>query len=140
MAYMSQEKKKEIAEQLKKVVPKGWKYSLGVRHHSTLVMTIRSAPVDLIDEHNRAVYAKNPGYRADSQNYVGRDRLAEDNFSVNVYHEPMMLENKEVFQKILKVLNTGNYDNSDIQTDYFECGFYVDLKVGEWDKPFIVKD
>ena len=139
MAYMSQEKKKEIAAELKKVVPKGWKYRLGVRHHSTLVMVIRSAPVDLVDEHNRAVYINNPGYEPDEHGVVGRGRLAKDNFSINTYVPPQMVESNEVFKKILKTLNTGNYDNSDIQSDYFDYGFFVDLKVGAWDKPFMVK-
>jgi phenolic acid decarboxylase len=44
MAYVNQEKKAKI---LKKVMPKGWKYSLAVRNHSTIVCTIKSAPVDL---------------------------------------------------------------------------------------------
>ena len=48
MAYMNQEKKAKIAAALKTVVPKGWKYSLAVRNHSSIVMNIKSAPVDLV--------------------------------------------------------------------------------------------
>jgi hypothetical protein len=36
-------------------------------------------------------------------------------------------------------LNTGNHDNSDSQTDYFDVGWYVDVKVGKWNKPYIVE-
>ena len=50
MAYMSQENKKSIAVNLKTVIPASWKWSLSVRHHSTLVLTIASAPIDLIAE------------------------------------------------------------------------------------------
>ena len=45
MAFMNHAKKRLIADALKKVVPKDWKYTLAVRHHSTIVMTIRSAPI-----------------------------------------------------------------------------------------------
>lgn len=56
MAYITQDQKKEIATLLKNVVPKGWKYSLAINNHSTLVMTIRSAPVDLLSEWFRCSY------------------------------------------------------------------------------------
>ena len=48
MAYMSQEHKKEIAQILKTVMPKNWKYSLRVVNHMKLCLTIKSADVDLI--------------------------------------------------------------------------------------------
>ena len=50
MAYIDQTKKAKIAANLKKVVPAGWKYSLAVRNHSTIVLTISAAPVNLIAE------------------------------------------------------------------------------------------
>ena len=48
MAYMTQSNKKRIAEKLKTVMPTGWKYSLAVRDHSKLVLTIQAAPVDIL--------------------------------------------------------------------------------------------
>lgn len=39
MAYMAQEKKAKIAEALKLVVPKGWKYHLSVKNHSSICFT-----------------------------------------------------------------------------------------------------
>ena len=47
MAYMNQEKKKIIASALKEVMPKDWKYSLSVEHHSVIHLNIKSAPFDL---------------------------------------------------------------------------------------------
>jgi hypothetical protein len=35
-------------------------------------------------------------------------------------------------------MNTGNWDESDIQTDYFNVGWYVDVKIGSWQKPYKV--
>lgn len=44
MAYVSQEMKKAIAEKVKAVLPKGWKVSFRVTHHSTLTMTVKEMP------------------------------------------------------------------------------------------------
>ena len=53
MAYMNQEKKKEIADLLKsKLKGKDIKYSLGVKHHSTIVMNIQGGGVDFIGNYN----------------------------------------------------------------------------------------
>ena len=58
MAYMNQEKKSKIAAALKGVVPDGWKYSLSVRNHSTIVMTITAAPFDLIGAHKASEFRR----------------------------------------------------------------------------------
>lgn len=114
MAYMNQEKKAKIATKLKEVVPKSWKYTLGVRHHSSIVMTIKSAPVDL----------------SNGKGYV----------QVNTYYPDSYYSGKtlQTIRDIISALNEGNHDRSDIMTDYFDVGWYVDLNVGRWDKPFVV--
>ena len=123
MAYVDQEKKAKIAAALKLVVPKGWKYSLAVRHHSTIVMTIASAPFDLIGAF-KLEGDKKPTY-----------------MSVNEYHYRSHLNDEcvaDVFEKIVEALNIDNFNNSDIMTDYFHVGHYVDINIGRWNKPFEV--
>lgn len=125
MAYMNQEKKAKIAEALKKVMPRGWKYTLRVRDHSTIVCTIRQAPVDLM-----AAVARNEYNRDDAY------------FTVNTYHVRNYFADEcvaDVMERIVAALNTGNWDRSDTQTDYFDVGHYVDLRIGTWDKPFVYK-
>jgi hypothetical protein len=111
MAYMNQERKKLLAAEVAKVVPSGWKYSLAVRNHSTIVMTISEAPLRLM--RNEKSESVNP-YRVSE--YYGEDHP---------------------FVAIIDALNVGNHDRSDIQTDYFDVGWYVDVQLGRWDKPFI---
>jgi hypothetical protein len=125
MAWMNQEKKALIAAELKKVVPANWKWTLSVRHHSTIVMTIRSAPVDLIAKINeaRTEYKAENGHA--NVNHHNIDRAFTDKAMV------------EIFSKISAALNSGNHDRSDISTDYFDVGWYVDLQIGQWNKPFI---
>jgi hypothetical protein len=34
---------------------------------------------------------------------------------------------------------TGNHDRSDIQSDYFDVGWYVDVNIGSWNRPYEVE-
>lgn len=125
MAYMNQEKKRKINEALKKVVPKDWKYSLRVHHHSSIVMTISSAPIDLL-----RAFAENQYFKHDEATYK----------DVHQYRYHGQLEDQsliEVFDQIFEALNTDNFDKSDIMSDYHHVGHYVDLRIGAWDRPFI---
>ena len=129
MAYMSQEKKREIAKELKSALKgSGLRYSLAVRHHSTLVMTIRQGPVDFVGE------------RELDRWWDGRepDREVPDHLDVNVYHFERAFtgEALRLLKIILPILNRGNFDNSDPMTDYFHVGWYTDINIGKWDKPY----
>lgn len=122
MAYMNQEKKQKIAAALKRVMPAGFKYSLSVRHRSTIVCTINEAPFDLIN----AFRDVEPGLT---------------HMRVNHYHFRSQMDDQcvaDVLEAILGALNTDNHDRSDLMTDYFDVGHYVDLQFGRWDRPFKV--
>lgn len=125
MAYVDQEKKAKITAALKAVMPKDWKYSLAVRHHSTIVCTIKQAPVNLIEAFKQSDYF---------------DPQTAGDINVNPYHYRDWIEDKGVADtigKIISALNTNNHDRSDITTDYFDVGHYVDLHIGRWNKPFV---
>ncbi|MGL6229354.1 MAG: hypothetical protein ACRC3J_09135 [Culicoidibacterales bacterium] len=122
MAFVSKELKAKIATKLKTVVPKDWKYSLAVVDGKmTIQMTIASAPVDLINER--------------------KHNVADGYFTVNQYRPEFDYtgDTLAVIKSILEVLNLDNHNNSDVQSDYFDVGHYVDLRVGKYEKPFTVK-
>ena len=137
MAYMSQEKKAKIAAELKTIIPKSWKWSLSVRHHSTLVLTIASAPVDLMGMLNEYWKARH------SAPWCGR--VSTEPFEPRTYadvygdalREGFTGEAAEIMKNVLVALYRGNHDRSDIQTDYFDVGWYVSTYIGKWDKPFV---
>lgn len=133
MAYMDQTRKARIAAELKKVMPQGWKYSLGVQNHSTIVLTIQSAPVDLI----AAVKARSSQLAVQR----GKEDYCRDivHAQLNEFHLDMHFEGEllETFQRIKAALNDGNHDRSDIMSDYFDVGWYVYINLGKWDKPFV---
>lgn len=116
MAYISQEKKKELSPEIKAVLKKySFKGSIAVRHHSTLVVNVKSGPLEL---------PHSVGY-----------------CQVNTY---WIVENwSKSWSTFLLELKTammnGNHDNSEIQSDYFDVGWYVDINIGKYDKPYIVK-
>lgn len=137
MAYMNQERKALIAQELKKVVPAQWKYTLAVRNSSTIVMTITQAPVDLIGECLRV-----------SQKYetsVSKTKERPTNLDINQYYLDRQFDGDllALFRQFMDALNLRNvqgkenWDKSDIMTDYFNVGWYVDLNIGSWNRPFL---
>jgi hypothetical protein len=36
-------------------------------------------------------------------------------------------------------MNQGNWNRSDVQTDYFDVGWYCDINVGSWNKPYVLE-
>lgn len=114
MAYITQETKKLINAALKDVIPKSWKWSLGVDNHSSLVLTVSSGDIEL------------------PSTDVSFNHYWIDKNSLNKQSQVLM-------KKIIETINkTGsNYNNSDIQTDYFDVGFYINIHFGRWNKPFV---
>lgn len=135
MAYMSQERKALIAPKVKSILKRyGVKGSLAVDNHSTLVLNIKSGTLDFIKNYNETVDARPGGFRLGSP--------AEDYLQVNHYHYRDHFNDKVIkkfLDEVLAVMNEGNHDRSDIQTDYFDVGWYVNVNVGKWNKPYILE-
>ena len=134
MAYMSQEKKAKISAALKLAIPKSWKWSLSVRHHSTIVLTISSAPVNLI-----ALYVADERCSQEVRDSI----LSRMNCDVNPYSwrdhfSGADAETLKAVAGIFEAMNLNNHDRSDSQSDYFDVGHYVDVNLGKWNKPFVV--
>jgi len=132
MAYMSQEKKSKIAPVVKQILAKyGVKGSLAVSNHMTLVLNVKSGPIDFIQNYNDTVGNQPGGFRLGSP--------AVDCVDVNPYHYQSHFSGKakNFLKEILTAMNDGNHDRSDVQTDYFDVGFYVDVNIGKWNKPYI---
>lgn len=113
MAYVSQEMKAQLAPAIKAVLAKyGMKASISVRHHSSLVVTIRSGRIDFGSN-----YIQVNEYWID-RNYTG--------------------EARDFLTELLQAMKGPNYFNEDdIMTDYFHRSHYTDIRVGRWDKPYV---
>ena len=112
MAYFNQERKKEMAPAIKALLKKyGMKGSLAVRHHSTVVLNLKEGSIDFGGDSIQVnVYWIDKNYTG-----VARDFLTE----------------------AYAILMQGNHNRSDIMTDYFDIGWYVDINVGRWDRPYV---
>ena len=120
MAYMSQQHKQELAPAIKAICKKyGIKGSLAVRHHSTLVLNIKSGKIDF-------------------QKLSTSDNF---NYQVNTYHTDSHYTGKakKFFAEVIAAMKGPKFfDNSDAMTDYFHVSHYIDINLGNWNKPYIV--
>lgn len=120
MAYVSQEMKKSLAPEIKRVLNKyGMKGTLAVRHHSTLVCNIKSGKLDFseyMDERDRGYIDVNP-YWID-RHYKGE-------------HEAFLTE------LLAAMKGPKFFDHSDPMTDYFHVSHYTDINIGTWGKPYV---
>ena len=130
MAYMNQEKKAVLAPRIKALLKKyGCKGSVSVRNHMVLVCTVSAGPIDFIGNMLETMQAKGAG---DS----GCPRPTH--LSVNPFwlQEHYSGTAKEFLMQLRDIMNDGNHDRSDIQTDYFDVGWYIDIDIGKWNKPY----
>ncbi len=134
MAYMSQEHKKQIAEKAKKVLKKyGVKGSFAVRHHSTIVCNIKSGDIDFIENWCNTM-SNNPRWNKEYLDYTRQRKY----ISVNPYHFRDHFTGKALkfMTELMECLQKGNWVKSDIMTDCFNVGWYVDVNIGKRDKPY----
>ncbi len=131
MAYMSQEKKKSIHEKIKPLLKEyGVKATMSVEHSSTLNLNIKSAKIDFIENYNeqakRHDFRIREGYLQVHQSFVTE--------KVRPWFTGAALE---FLQKAIAIMNEGNHDRSDSQSDYYDVGWYSYINIGSWERGFI---
>jgi len=118
MAYVSQQDKKDLAPAIKAVLKKyNMKGSISVRHHSTLVVTVKSGAIDFSDYMRGDTYIDVNTYWID-QHYSGTAR--------------------DFLNELLDAMKGPKYfNNDDAMTDYFSRSHYTDITIGTaWNKPY----
>jgi hypothetical protein len=134
MAYMSQERKAQIAPVVKAILKKyGLKGSLSVNNHMTLVLTVTQGPIDFIGNFNE-IAGELARFR--DQGRVFNKAVGRVSVNPYWYHEHFSGKALNFLMEVVPALNAGNHDRSDIMSDYFDVGWYVDVNVGKWNKPY----
>lgn len=106
MAYVSQKIKAEIVTEVKKVLKKyNAKATFRVNNHSTLVCTIKSSPYDF----NGATWVNHYWIESHFEDHPAKDFLVE----------------------LRDAMNVLNWNNSDVQSDYFDVGYYISIKIDQ---------
>lgn len=112
MAYMSQEHKARLAPTIKSICKKyGIKASLAVRNHSTLVLNIKEGKIDF-----------------------GGDSIQVNTYWVHDHYEGVARRFLEEMVEAMK--GPDFFDESDAMTDYFHRSHYIDINVGQWNRPY----
>tara|TARA_B100001094_G_scaffold123154_1_gene118896 strand:- start:18 stop:392 length:375 start_codon:yes stop_codon:yes gene_type:complete len=120
MAYVSQKDKAELAPSIKAVLKKyKMKASIAVRHHSTLVVNIKSGAIDF------------SGNYTHGDNYIQvNEYWIDDHYANNTVA-------KNFLNELLAAMKGPKYFNDDdAQSDYFSRSHYTDINVGNWNKPY----
>ena len=127
MAYMSTAHAAQIRANLKAKFPE-FKFAVRKSNYTAIHVSILSGPVEFF-----------PAAGADDNfcEYTRTSRHAD----VNHYHiNSSNFLNRDKLQEIFDVINEGNRDRSDIMTDYFDVGFYIHFYIGDYNKPYILKN
>lgn len=132
MAYVGPETKAKLAPAIKALCKKyNVKASISVRNHSTLVVNIKSSRIDFIGSFNKVASEKHHG----PYDFVP----AKGSLQVNECYVSKSYDGKakDFLVELVDAMKGKDYfDDSDSQTDYFHCSHYIDINVGQWNKPY----
>lgn len=126
MAYISKDDKNLKAVLLRQLGKKyGVKLSVSRDNHSTIVLTLYSGKIDFFSDYlwHKTLFVDGTQY-IDVNPYYLCDQFKQDSKAF------------EFLNQALKIMNQGNWNKSDISTDYFDIGFYVTINIGKFKKPY----
>jgi hypothetical protein len=135
MAYITKEEVQEKTAKLKAIAKRyGITLSVSGSNSSTITVTIRKGKLDFIGN-----YMENKD--DPSMDFFVKEQKAPNYLDVNPYwyQEHYTGFVLECLNEIHAVLREGHYDHSDIMTDYFHCAWYLYVKIGTWNKPYILE-
>ena len=114
MAYMNKEHAREIRNNLKKEFP-NFKFSVKINHHSSISISLMKSPLNF----DQDIALSGFGYIQLNHYYLER------------------YSHSDILKRIKDIVNEKNWDESNIQFDHFDVGFYVNMNIGQYDKPYI---
>ena len=131
MAYVSQDKKKELSIGIKSVLKRyGVKATIGVNHYSTLVVNIKSGKMDIIGNWFQKQTENHNAEQFDKPDYIQVNEYWIDSNYTGIV--------KDFLKELLAEMEGKDYfNNDDSQSDYFHRSHYTSINVGKWNKPYI---
>jgi hypothetical protein len=136
MAYISQEKKRELAPKIKSVLARyGMKGTISVDHHSSLYVNIKSGELDVIGNFRNTLANRGHGWDHDTY-WI---KTPPTYMQVNQYHLSSSYSGRVLcfFEELFDAMKGPDwFDKSDSMSDYFHIAWYVNVNVGKWEKPY----
>jgi hypothetical protein len=136
MAYVSQEVITKARAALKALNKEyGVKATFSGKGGLCLNLTIAEGKIDFVNNYCETVSANRRMH--DTQSVVDWAKK-EQHLSVNQYYLDSSFSGiaLEYLEKAKAIMHVDHWDKSDIQSDYFNCAYYVNMQVGRWNKPY----
>ena len=141
MAYVSQDLKAKLAPAIKSILKRyGVKGSLAVRNHSTLVLNVKSGKIDFIGNYIKTDAEKRYGVpmSAEQVAYIQNKKCLDVN--THWFQEHYSGTARKFLDEMISAMRGPEFfDHTDAQTDYFHCSHYIDINIGQWNKPYTLE-
>lgn len=132
MAFFTQAMKAERAPAIAKLAKEyGVKLSMKVDNGKSFVVTLLSGSIDFMNDYNETRKVTRWYQNPQVQDYVQLSNHC--NFAENFSNNKAI----EFLTKLTDIAMQGNFDDSDLMTDYHNVGFYFNLHIGKWNKYYI---
>ena len=136
MAWMNQERKRELVEAAKPVLRRyGMKASFRTDRHS-ITCTLKSGPIDFFAD--RLTKAVN-GFSPHTESITAEDFYSRSPDVNHFWIDHHWTGAARMFlEELQAALDTGNHDRSDAMVDYFDVGWYTHINIGTYKKHYEV--
>jgi hypothetical protein len=136
MAYVTEETINKARIALKALNKEyGIKATLSGKNSSSLCLTVSEGSIDFIGNYCNVINHHNTLRNADG---VRTEVLLSGSIQVNHYYLDTAFDGKalEYLEKAKAIMLVDHWDKSDIMTDYFNCSYYVSMRIGRWNKAY----
>lgn len=140
MAYVTKEVIQQVRTDLKALNKKfGVKTTVAGLHSLTLRVTIAEGVIDFGGNMSDCVLNETHGMLHKEERAQQLQQCKGVN--VNHYYAERQFSGTalDYIQQLIAIVMKQHWDESDIMVDYFHCSFYIDIQIGRWDKPYMIK-
>lgn len=139
MTYISKEQQKEKLVKLKPLFKKyGLRATLARSNASKITLNIWKGSIDFMGQYNNYRINNKDRY-CDNSNVENFLNYKTFTITDNCTFKEFSGEALEFLIEANKILQQDNYDRSDMMTDYFDIGFFVNISIGNYEKDYIFK-
>ncbi len=117
-AYIRKGKIEQVKKDLKLTFPE-FEFSIIKPNYSSIIVYILSGPIQLTDD------------------LYGYEEVNHYNLKNQYRNNPEVLG---FLEKVYDIVNKGNYSKYYKKLDYLDIGFYINICIGQYDKPYVVKN
>jgi hypothetical protein len=139
MAWVQKDTVTKVREALKALNKEyGMKTTVSGTNSSSLKVRIISGKIDFVQ--NRLDMLEGDMRYSEEEKANHRLYLTKFNSGMQVNHYWLDTSFSgialEYLEKVKAIMSVDHWDKSDIQSDYFNCAYYMNIDIGKWDKPY----